>query len=354
MSETSVAFIGSVGVPNVYGGFESFLESCSPVLAARGHVVLVTCDARRYTDDQNPTWNGVDRVFVGLSANGVSSIFHDLVAFIRVFPRVNNIVVLGVSAGLLFPFFRICCDLFSKRLIVNVDGVEWRRPKFGAVKRMFLRVSDLIAQCFSHVVVIDNEGLRPYVRNWKRRKVSLIAYPGDQVDRIQGLAPVAERYLLTVCRVEPENNVELILRGFESLGRGEYVFIGNWQASEYGRRLRRMYGRVAGLRMLDPTYDGELLARYRGHTSGYIHGHSVGGTNPSLVEMLFYDAPIACFDCEFNRFTCEECAVYFSSLEQLVEIMGRFLDERIGSGGREIRARYTRDFIVDCYETLLI
>lgn len=345
---SSIAFIGSVGIPNVYGGFEGFLEACTPDLATR-HRVTVTCDRSRY-DDHTTQWRGVHRVFLSLPANGALSVLHDFVAFLRVLPTHRNIVVLGVSGGIFFPIMRLLASLLRRRLIVNVDGVEWRRDKFSRKKKAFLKLSDTLAQTFAHDVVVDSEGLRPYLLPSRRDNAVFIAYPGDHV-REPGPAPQDPVGLLSICRIEPENNCDMKLAAFAMLGTGRYTFIGNWNASAYGRDLRERYSKVPGLCLLDPVYDPEVLATLRGHCDGYIHGHSVGGTNPSLVEMLFYDAPLACFDCVFNRYTAGSDATYFGSAATLADLMRAMLAARM-RGAKPSSAAYTRDAINMRYETL--
>jgi hypothetical protein len=137
LSRRNIAFIGSVGVPNVYGGFEMFLDSTAPLIAHHFDEVLVTCDPARYSD-REPMWRGIRRIFVPLPANGAWSVLHDLIAFLAVFWRVEAVVVLGVSGGIFFPLFRMLCALRGAKLMVNVDGLDWRRGKFSRGKRAFL------------------------------------------------------------------------------------------------------------------------------------------------------------------------------------------------------------------------
>lgn len=339
-----IAFIGAVGLPNRYGGFESFLEACAPIFA-QAHAVTVTCDAAKYPD-LTPEWQGVRRVFLKVSANGAASVLHDVLAFARVIARNDAIVVLGVSAGVAFPVMRLICTLFGKRLVVNVDGVEWRRAKFGRAKRAFLRVSDSMAQIFAHKVVVDSAALLPFLTVAGRRKAVCIAYSGDQVARL----PLSEAHdrLLTICRIEPENNCHLLLEAVAVSDCSQhYDFIGNWDASDYGRDLRRRYGNHSRITLHDPVYDKQVIAKYRERCATYLHGHSVGGTNPSLVEMLFYDCRIIAFDCPFNRETAGETASYFRDVPALAQQLAG--DDRQASDRTAIRRRYTRASIAGLY-----
>lgn len=341
----SIGFIGSAGVPNRYGGFEAFLEHCAPELATKVSDVLVTCDARLY-DDHTADFHGVKRLFIGMPANGAWSVLHDLLAFLSVYMRVSHIVVLGVSGAPWFPLFRLMCAVAGKKLLVNIDGVEWRRTKFSPSRRRLLRAFDATAQWFAHVVVYDNPALRAFVLNRCLDKAVCIGYSGDHVIRVPGIR--SDRFTaLTICRIEPENNLEMLIEGALMSKLERYTVVGNWAQSGYGRELRARYATEPRLSLLDPIYDAQRLAVLRESCAVYLHGHSVGGTNPSLVEMLFYDCAILCFDVAFNRETAGDCAGYFSSAADLAALDAVNLP---GPGDRmERRRAYTRSYIADQY-----
>jgi glycosyltransferase involved in cell wall biosynthesis len=124
-------------------------------------------------------------------------------------------------------------------------------------------------------------------------------------------------YAITVCRIEPENNISLILKTFSHLIELPLVMIGNWQNNNYGIHLLQKYKQFTHLNLLDPIYDPEKLNFIRSHASIYIHGHSAGGTNPSLVEAMFLGLPIFAFDCIYNRYTTENQCMYWASSEEL-------------------------------------
>jgi glycosyltransferase involved in cell wall biosynthesis len=326
-SKQCIAFIGTAGIPNRYGGFEAFVEQCA-VHLARDCDLLVTCDSHLY-EDRSADFRGVRRIFVPIRANAAWSVLHDLFAFLRVFRRSSAIVVLGVSGGIWFPFFRLCCAITGKRLVVNIDGVEWRRFKYSAARRAFLKLSDVIAQLFAHRVVYDNPALAPFMCSLSLAKARCIPYSGDHVVRNRGIG-MRPRTALTICRIEPENNIELLLEGALASRLSHYVIVGNWNSSIFGRRLRARYGRNSRLELRDPLYDATALGMLRESCAIYLHGHSVGGTNPSLVEMMFYDCDILCFDCPFNRHTARHRATYFADATELAAK----IDAAIDSPGR--------------------
>ncbi len=345
------AFIGSAGIPNRYGGFESFLEHCGPAFARMTKSTIVTCDASLYQEDLSSQYLGVNRVFLGVAANGVASVMHDLIAFLRVYRSSSHIMVLGVSGGLWFPFFKLMCWLGGRRLGVNIDGVEWRRTKFSRYKQRVLRVFDYLAQRFSDVVIYDNAGLAPYVHPFAKHRAVEIGYSGDHVLRLGGV-PVLDT-ALTICRIEPENNLELLIQGALQSRLIRYTIVGNWNNSEYGRTLRKRYQSEPRLSLLDPIYDANRLAELRESCAIYLHGHSVGGTNPSLVEMLFYDCAICCFDVVYNRITANECASYFKNAAELAQRVNDVIDAESMFGDQQarvaLRTKYTSEVIATAY-----
>lgn len=336
-----IAFIGSVGIPNRYGGFEAFLEHTTPFMLDGAESVIVTC-ARSVYPDGEPTYQGVERVFINCPANGAASILHDLLAFFAVFPRASHIIVLGVSGGMWFPLFRLLCALTGKQLLVNVDGVEWKRGKFSPSKRLFLRVIDYIAQRFAHKVVIDNDSLPSHFPS----KTLCIAYPGDHVLR-GGAASMKAHTALTICRIEPENNVELLICGVLASSLHTYTFIGNWDRSDYGIALRNKYKDNPRLRLLDSIYEPIALAHHRESCSSYIHGHSVGGTNPSLVEMIYYDCNIYCLDVNYHHSTIGEYARYFKNERDLAILLDTEKNKK--QDRSKLKTRYSRQYISNEY-----
>jgi hypothetical protein len=351
-SDVRISFIGAAGIPNRYGGFEAFLEHCAPVIAESVLSVIVTCDRTLYNDDCDPHYQGVERLFIGIRANGASSILHDLVAFFRVFRRSTHIVILGVSGGLWFPLFRLMCDLGARRLIVNVDGVEWQRGKFSWFRKAALWLFDMCAQIFAHDVIIDNVHLQSFILGPFLRKTRCITYPGDHVLRLTSSIKPDKGTALTICRIEPENNIDMLIYGALLSSLKRYTVIGNWEHSDYGKSLRARHSANPRLALLNAEYDPGKLARHRESCEIYIHGHSVGGTNPSLVEMIFYDCDLLCYDVPYHHETTDNCARFFSSAAQLAELIDTPVTD-VGSR-KPLRQRYTRDAIAAGYlDTIL-
>jgi glycosyltransferase involved in cell wall biosynthesis len=353
-----LAVIGIQGVPAQYGGFESLVENIIGEHCAPGIEYTVFCSAKDYVVRQQE-YKGVKLRYIrGLHANGWQSILYDVCGMLGCIGRgYDTVLVLGVSGCLFLPVFR---RLFRGKLIVNIDGLEHRREKWSPWQRKFLRASEAAAVRTADVIIADNRGIQQYVTETYGKPSVLIAYGGDQTQRsvsqekqqqiLRQYQLQSGRYGVTVCRIEPENNCHIVLSAFASVGQ-PLVFVGNWMSSEYGRRLKERYGDCPGFHLIDAVYDLDVLFTLRAHARCYVHGHSAGGTNPSLVEAMFFGRPILAFDVVYNReTTCGE-AYYFHSSGDLVKLL-----ESHGLDGRRMRKiaeeRYRWEKIAKEYESL--
>lgn len=322
-----VAVIGTQGVPAQYGGFETLVENLIGENAASGILYTIYCSSKSYSK-QLSTYKGALLKYVPLLANGSQSILYDIVSLLKAMRGNDVVLILGVSGCMFLPIYR----LFSKkRLIINIDGLEHRRDKWGKWTRRFLKYSEKMAVRYADVIVSDNKGIQDYVMEEYGKSSVLIAYGGDHVlcnisdmeeDVLQKYALRGLDYSFSVCRIEPENNVHITLEAFRQSGK-ELVFVGNWNKSEYGRELLERYGQYQNIHLLSPIYDLKILNVLRSHCRFYIHGHSAGGTNPSLVEAMFFSKPILAYDVVYNKETTERQAFYYSSVEELVGLLSK-------------------------------
>ena len=355
-----VAILGTVGVPGRYGGFETLAENivrCHD-REPRAFDLAVVCSADAYPD-RPPLFGGAALRYVPLDANGVQSIPYDVCSLLQSVRRGDRaVILLGVSGALALPLIRLVSRM---RIVTNIDGIEWRREKWRGVARFVLRASEWAAVRFSHAVVADNRAIADYVRQSYGRDCPVIAYGGDHAVEIPpGAAPEGlprPGYALALCRIEPENNVDMILEAFSTLPDRRLVFVGNWDRSAYGRELRTKFAAFPNLTLMDPVYEPAQLRRVREGASVYVHGHSAGGTNPSLIEMMHFGVPVLAFNCLFNRFTTEESARYFSSASELADLDSDLPAEdsaAIGAKMKEIAGRrYTWDVIYRQYSEVL-
>lgn len=354
-----VAVIGTVGVPANYGGFETLVEQLVRHNKSEDLQYAVYCSKKSYGDERW-VYHGAKTEYIGLNANGIQSIPYDIVSLIKASRRSDVILVLGVSGCAFLPIFR----LFSKKkLIINIDGLEHRRDKWNKWVRKFLKFSEKQAVKYGDVIVTDNQGITDYVTQEYGKPSELIAYGGDHVltdvdqsltDKVLGEYGLEKNgYALGICRIEPENNVHLILEAFEK-AKKKIVFIGNWQKSEFGRNLAEKYKDSSYVKITPAVYDLNVLNVIRSNCSVYLHGHSAGGTNPSLVEAMFFGKPLIACDVVYNRESTENKAAYFKNTDDLVTLLNG-PEEAYANGEKMLeiaRRRYTWETIARQYESL--
>lgn len=350
-----VAIIGTQGVPANYGGFESLVENmigenCSPNI-----MYTVFCSSKDMPKIR--VYKGARLKYVPLHANGVWSIPYDIVSMVRSMKGYDVILILGVSGCVFLPLLKL---LSRKKIVVNIDGLEHRRDKWGRVARWFLRFSEKLAVRWADVVVADNKGIQDYVTETYGKKSELIAYGGDHAVRsvstelenevLEKYALHKGEYAISVCRIEPENNCHVSLEAFSRTDK-PFVFIGNWNRSEYGKGLKEKYSKFGNIKILDPIYELDTLYVLRSNAGQYIHGHSAGGTNPSLVEAMFFGCPIIAYDVVYNRETTNNKAYYFKDADSIVTLLNEV--EMDGTVMKEIaREQYTWSTIAKQYEAL--
>lgn len=325
---TSIAVVGIVGVPACYGGFESLVQNLIDYQSEQFDY-QVFCSSQAYKE-KPAHYKNAQLSYLPFKANGVSSIPYDIISLlISLWKKPDVTLILGVSGCLCLPVYRL---LSSSRIVTNIDGLEWRRDKWGRITKAFLKFSERFAVRFSDIVVSDNQVIADYVRAEYGVESKVIAYGGDHAllaDRV--IPPVKADFFLALCRIEPENNVAMILEAFAN-SQQQLRFVGNWDASAYGRELRSRFSQYNNIDIIDPVYDIATLFELRSQCKGYVHGHSAGGTNPSLVEAMQFGMPIYSFDCGFNRYTTNNAAIYFQDAASLTDLITRD-DDQISKTG---------------------
>ena len=351
-----VAIIGTVGVPASYGGFETLVENMIGKNASEDVEYLVYCSGKSYKE-RLVSYKGAKLDYISLKANGFQSTPYDIISMIKTTNKFDVALVLGVSGCIFLPIFRLW---FKKKLIVNIDGLEHRRGKWGKFAKWFLLKSEAMAVKYADVIIADNKGIQDYVSETYHKDSVMIAYGGDHVERevsdekqqevLRKYGVKSNDYAISVCRIEPENNCHVILEDFSKTNKN-LIYIGNWERSEYGRELKEKYSKCPNINVHSPEYDLDTLYVLRSNAKEYIHGHSAGGTNPSLVEAMFFGKPILAFDVLYNRATTCEKAYYFKNTEELVSLLSQ--EDLNGKAMHEIaREQYTWKKIASQYEAL--
>ena len=325
-SKNRLGIIGTVGVPARYGGFETLAHQLVLNLNETYDITVYNSTKHYSAKERVKEWNGARIKYIPLAANGIQSIFYDILSMIHAVLFCDVLLILGVSGCLFLPFIKIFFPF--KKVIVNVDGLEWRRAKWGRFAKQFLLLSEKVAVWCADEIVADNAAIQKYVYDRYKVSSNLIEYGADhnQVEDITNetflnFPFLKNEYAFKVARIEPENKIHIILEAFANQKELPLVLVGNWNVNEYGKSLRKKYANFSHLHLLDPIYEPKLLNQLRSNAKIYVHGHSEGGTNPSLVEAMYLGLPIFAFDIIYNKVTTEDKAYYFSTAAQLTKMI---------------------------------
>jgi glycosyltransferase involved in cell wall biosynthesis len=359
-----ISIIGTVGIPAKYGGFETLVEYLVKNLSSK-YDITVYCSAKNYEKKLN-SYNGANLKYINLNANGVQSIFYDIISIIDSLRYTDTLLILGVSGCSILPIIKPLCKLMNKRILINIDGLEWKREKWNKFAKEFLKFSEKLAVKCADVIISDNLVIKDYVKSEYNKDSVFIPYGGDHVkyeplsnELVSKYPFLKEKYAFKVTRIEPENNIHLILEAFSEFKELNLVIVGNWNKSRYGQELREKYHSFSNIFLLDPIYDQQILNAIRSNCFVYIHGHSAGGTNPSLVEAMYLGLPIIAYGVEYNKVTTQYKALYFMNKNELLKLINEIISNRdllihIGQTMREIAIReYTWENIAREYGSIL-
>jgi glycosyltransferase involved in cell wall biosynthesis len=343
----AIAILGTNGLPGRYGGWDQLMEHLTKLLSSKYHFT-VYCSAWSYKK-KHKSHNGAKLVYIPLRANGWQSILYDVVSSVHALFFSDTILLLGGGGTVMFPLFRF----FGRRVIYHPDGIEWERKKWSKLVRKILYSLEQVGVSWCDDIISDNGEISDYLWKTYSKRSWLIEYGSDHVlfrdlsaSIMMTYGIIKGNYAFKVCRIEPENNIDLILSAFANSAL-KLIIVGNWENSTYGKKLLKEYADSHNIVMLSPIYNQIKLDELRANCGLYIHGHSVGGTNPSLVEAMFLGLNVVAFDVVFNRKTTEESSLYFRDAFELRIIIENYLSNSksfkdIGRNLRNIALRRYR------------
>jgi glycosyltransferase involved in cell wall biosynthesis len=361
-----IAIIGSRGIPAGYGGFETFAQELAPRLVERGHEVTVYCRKGYTAGETLDEYKGVKLVHTpALRSRSLEQLSHELTSIIDSGPRNFDLYYcLGYRGSPLYVSLRAA----GKIVIDNTDGFEWKRRKWNRLGRTYLRMAEwIVARLGADELISDAEAIRQYFLRTYGRESTHVVYGAYTFGADARRPEVLERYEVTpggyylvVCRIEPENNVDLIVREFIASGSDrELVVVGGMNyETPFWQELQRL---AAGsrVRFVGPVYGSMLIESLLLGARGYFHGHEVGGTNPALLNAMGCGSLVIALDTEFNRENLVDAGRYFSKEEGSLADQIRWADGHpreaaaLGQAARErIRARYTWDSAADKHDAL--
>lgn len=320
-----IGVLGTRGIPNHHGGFEQFAEFFAVYAKEQGHEVFV------YNSRNHPykekSFKGVNILHCYDPEDSIGTVgqfIYDFNCIIDARKRKFDILLqLGYTSSSIWGW------LLPKKavIITNMDGLEWKRSKYSKKVQFFLMYAERLAIKTSDYLIADSKGIQNYLNEKYQSSSKYIAYGANvfkptNADLINtyGLSP--EQYYVLIARMEPENNIEMILDGFV-MSKSSRIFcvVGNIEATVFGSYLKDKFSKHKNIRFLGAIYDLNFLNHLRYYSQLYFHGHSVGGTNPSLLEAMGSGALIVAHNNVFNQTILEDDALYFKSIEEVSKLI---------------------------------
>lgn len=363
-----IAFISTRGIPNNYGGFEQFAEYISVGLVRRGHEVVVY--SPHFHPYREPDYKGVRIKHIyspeKWMGSSVGSFFYDFLSLRDALKKEKFDIIYEagytsiVPAYIWFNVKRIKYPLFT----TNMDGLEYKRTKFNKWVQKFVFWEERMAVKHSHYLIADNMGIHDYYKEKYGKESKFLAYGADvhedyDADVLKEYGLEAGGYFIVVARLEPENNLFMAIEGYlvsNQYGKRPLVVVGKTN-TPYGKYLMERYGRDRNIRFVGGIYDFRKLNSIRHYSYAYFHGHSVGGTNPSLLEAMASRCFILAHDNIFNRAVLGENALYYGSTDAATEMLDG-IDQAVSAHKKEyternlevIRRDYSWEKLVDEHE----
>lgn len=355
--------LGTRGIPNRHGGFEAFAERLAPWLVSRGWDVSVYCQDESGGPWREDTWHGVRLVHVPVPHPGArGSITFDWKSARHAIAQGGVVLTLGYNTGAFFLLHRLA----GRPHVVNLDGVEWKRPKWSAPAKGWLYVNAWLAGWLANALVADHPQIaRRFVHRPGIAPIAMIPYGADSLRDVppswlQPLSLEPGRFGLVIARPEPENSIVEMVTAWSAARRDmPLVVLGayDFQRHPYHQRVRAAAG--PEVRFAGGIYDADVVAALRTHACLYLHGHTVGGTNPTLVEALGAGSPTLAHDNEFNRWVARDAARYFPSVDACSREISRLVEDEAERRlmSEAARARHAEAFqwddVLKQYEELL-
>ena len=357
-----IGILGCRGIPNMYGGYEQFAQYLSQGLVQRGHEVYVYCSSLH--PYREPTWNGVHllHLFDPEDRLGTAGQFIYDFNCLRDARRRNFDVLLQLgytSSAVFFRWWpRNCFNL------IHMDGLEWKRTKYNKLVRSFLLAMENWAVEHGDGLIADSTAIQQYLADKYGTKAFYLPYGIEsritaRQEDLDRLDLPAGGYVLAIARFVPENNLKMIVEGYLDSGNDNpLVIVGDYD-NAFGRKIRRICSGTDNVRLTGGIYDFGVLNSLRTFARVYLHGHSVGGTNPSLLEAMNCRVPICAHDNAFNRAILGGDALYFSNSRQIAELLNGTLHSwRFGEAAEanftKVRTDFAWPLIVERYEELML
>jgi glycosyltransferase involved in cell wall biosynthesis len=377
-----IVFVGSRGIPAKYGGNETFVDEVSKRLVKDGFRIGVVCEGRKFAKD---SFHGITRIHTySLQSKGLTIPFlNDIISTIYLLCKYNKetnifyyVTPDGSIAGMI-------ARMFGKKVIVNTDGVEWKRllkrKKYVPFYQVPIYTITMVAMYFaeylackiSYVTVADSLAIKKHLERHSPRHVVYIPYGARDLMPVNGLTRStidevlqafcveSEQYYLTIGRIVPENNIHMEIEGYSNAhSKKKLLIIGDFTSnSSYVKYLYKLKGSNVNVLFHTPVYDQQILGILRAHCFGYIHAYEVGGTNPSLLEQMLFGKPILAYNVPFNKEVLQHGGIYFDSGDglsvKITNLENNEIDFEYSNVQQDrLKQQYNWDAVVNEYEKL--
>jgi len=352
-----IAIVGTQGLPNQYGGFETLADYLVKNLSSR-HDITVYCSAKNIGHGADE-YCGAKLKYVNVADHGASGIIYDSICLLDAQKR--NFDVILILGTLQYPALPFLKKKTINKVVSNFGGLDWLRNKWGKIAQKVIYYTVKMSVKYSKEVISDNKKIQDYVKQDFGKDSHLIAYGGDQSQHLPITPEMVKKYpflnskyAFEVARIQPDNNIEMLMKAFMMADSIPFVLVGNWNKSDYGIEIKKKYQNEKNLVLLDAIYDKNILDVLRSNCYFYVHGHSAGGTNPGLCEAMNLGLPIMAFSNGYNQNTTYNMAVYFEDENQLKELILSVKEEELERIGKDMESlakqHYRWEYIASEYE----
>jgi len=357
-----IGILGTRGIPNRYGGFEQCAEYLAVGLAKKGHLVSVY-NSNTHEFEGNE-WHGVEIIHCK-DPERMLGTFGQFIYDYNCIKDARNrdfdiLLQLGYTSNSIWhkQWPKDACN------IVNMDGLEYKRSKYNKLVQQFLKKTESWAAMHGDILIADSPVIQAHLKNNYNKPSVFIPYgadiyPSHDAKALEQYGLTPYNYYLHIARMEPENNSETIIRSYlKSRSDSPLIIIGKTK-NKYSTYLKKTYERKGKIFFTGGVYDLNTISNLRYYSLLYFHGHSVGGTNPSLLEAMAGSAVIAAHDNAFNKTVLGDDALYFSNEDQLTGIIKQVVNKTdykdfIENNLEKIQNHYNWDKIIEAYESIMI
>lgn len=364
MNEKTVIILGTRGLPASHGGFETFAQYLSQYLISKGWKVIVYCQEEGRGETYESVWKGVHLIHIYVRNDGsYSTVIFDLKSIIHSQRFKGVFLTLGYNTAV----FNFLYRLKGKPSLINMDGIEWKRGKWGMLAKVWFWVNDWLGCWFGNHLIADHPCIKDHlVTRVPLTKITTIPYGAVQVNNADSFVLTEfrlerGRYAIMIARPEPENSILEIVQGFSNIDY-DFKLIVLGQLSPDKNLYHRDVIEAAGdnVVFLGAVYDMVKLQSLRFYARFYVHGHQVGGTNPSLVESIGCGNAILAHDNSFNRWVAKNGAIYFKDEQSLTNAFKRLISDDLLVSRLQVNSRvnykmhYKWENVLSDYESLLL